>query len=215
MEDSARQILAGTVAKWQFDIGLFPWRYAVCTALGSHEPERVHEFMPRLSGDDHKRLQGTVWHQRFYAQFDAIVRPLYLQFLPWVAERLDISTSDLVYQARPTLRIQSPGDYAVHQWHRDRDYGHAQGEINIWLPITEAVGSSTVWVSDSPQNASYGEVIVFDGTNVLHGNTVNDTGKSRVSIDFRVAGNGFVPSGSASAASNRKFTIGPSYFEVF
>ena len=33
---------------------------------------------------------------------------------------------------------------------------------------------------------NYGEILKFDGANLLHGNKINKTGKSRISFDFRV-----------------------------
>ena len=39
----------------------------------------------------------------------------------------------IVYQAKPTLRVQFPGNKAVGGWHRDRDYNHPIDEINFWV----------------------------------------------------------------------------------
>jgi hypothetical protein len=171
----------------------------------------IHEVTPACAGPEHRRLQGTIWHERFYAQFDALVRPLYLQFLKWLSYRFCVS--GLVYQAKPSLRIHLPNDVAVHERHKDADYGHANGEVNIWLPITSAFDTSTIWIEDKPYNANYGDLVVFDGVNLVHGNKVNTTGKTRVSLDFRVAVPGFEPSGSTSVNAGRQFTVGPAYFE--
>jgi hypothetical protein len=200
----------GHVGKLTYSAALFPWRYAVGTALGCHDMERLHEYAgtPCVSSE-HKRLQSSVWHARFYLMFDGIVGPLYKDFLRWLSQ----GYGPLVYQAKPSLRVHLPGDVAVHEWHRDGDYGHQDGELNVWLPVTPAFATSTVWVNDKPQNADYGEAVLFDGVNLLHGNKVNETGKTRVSLDFRIAPKGFDPSGKASVHAGRQFIVGPAYFE--
>ena len=100
---------------------------------------------------------------------------------------------DLVFQAVPNLRFQFPGDTAVDSWHRDSDFGHSLDEVNLWIPLTEATDSSTIWIETSQGATSYipvlvpvGRCLVFDGANLSHGNVLNDSSRTRVSFDFRV-----------------------------
>ena len=99
----------------------------------------------------------------------------------------------LLYQRVPTFRVNLPNNVAVGEFHRDRDYSHQREERNQFLPLTRAYETNTVWVESedgnegySPINLEYGQVALWDGMNLRHGNKTNETGETRVSFDFRV-----------------------------
>ena len=62
----------------------------------------------------------------------------------------------------------------------------------------------------------YGEFIIFNGNKCIHGNKLNDTGKTRVSLDFRIIpiSNYDQYSSKISATSTRKFIVGE-YYKLF
>ena len=98
----------------------------------------------------------------------------------------------MVYQNRPTLRVSFPGNKAVGDWHRDREYNHPIEEVNIWVPITNASNSNSIWIESSfdaedymPVNIDFGQFLIFD-SGLKHGNVINDEKKTRISFDFRV-----------------------------
>jgi hypothetical protein len=136
----------------------------------------------------------------------------------------DIFKEKLVYQKKPTLRVQFPGNKAVGGWHRDRDYNHPLEEINIWVPITDAYETNTIWLESSfdkgdyaPVNMSFGEMLLFD-SGLTHGNKINQENKTRLSFDFRVIPFSQYQQPSSeehptSVAQNIKFTIGE-YYEI-
>ena len=78
--------------------------------------------------------------------------------------------------------------------HRDRDYPrHQPAEINFWVPVTAVAGNSALWVESDPELGDFhpvdmepGEFLMFDGHNCRHVTKPNDTGRTRVSFDFRV-----------------------------
>ena len=41
------------------------------------------------------------------------------------------------YQRPPTLRIQPGPSRAKVNTHKDKDYGHQNGELNFWIPLTD------------------------------------------------------------------------------
>ena len=100
------------------------------------------------------------------------------------------------------------------------DYNHSEHEVNFFLPMTKAFGSNTIWVESemdkrdfAPMEADNGEFYMWNGAILLHGNKVNKTGKSRVSVDFRVLPESkYVESDKKSVTYNVKFSIGD-YFE--
>ncbi|MFC8915347.1 streptomycin biosynthesis protein StrG [Streptomyces sp. NPDC047821] len=154
--------------------------------------------------------QSTPYHKQFYDNFD-IVSPTYRT----LARHLLGDTVDDVYLQRvPTFRVHLRNSVAVGSWHRDRDFGHDPAEVNYWVPVTRAFGNNTLWIDNEPVHAEYGEVIVFDGANSWHGNVVNDTEISRVSIDFRtLPRSAYQPNGKKSVSFGLPFLLGQ-YWDV-
>ena len=64
-----------------------------------------------------------------------------------------------------------------------------------------------------PYDVKYGEVLVFSGANLLHGNKINKTRETRVSVDFRLVDpSKFVNNDGLSVNGITSFTLG-GYFE--
>eukprot|EP01089_Gocevia_fonbrunei_P017638 TRINITY_DN577_c0_g1_i1.p1 TRINITY_DN577_c0_g1~~TRINITY_DN577_c0_g1_i1.p1 ORF type:complete len:229 (-),score=38.83 TRINITY_DN577_c0_g1_i1:87-773(-) len=167
--------------------------------------------------------QGTAFHKMYYNS------PHLPEFLDvyerFVKEIIAPSFADdtIVYQKKPTFRIHLPNNIAVGQKHRDGDYQHPAGEINFWLPFTNVFGNNGFYVETEPNKGDfhgltmkYGEVFRFYGNQCWHYNQVNDTGVSRVSVDFRILPNSkFDPGTEASSIkSNLKFNIG-GYYDIY
>lgn len=98
----------------------------------------------------------------------------------------------VVYQAKPSLRVQPPGSIGIRK-HRDAEYHHQAGEINWWLPITDCYDSNTLQLESAPDlgdfkplNLKVGQVARFWGNQCLHETLLNETSITRVSFDFRV-----------------------------
>lgn len=150
----------------------------------------------------------------FYSRFECM-RQLYDTFVTEVAG--PIIGEPYCYQAVPTLRIHYPNNVAVGEFHKDSDYYHPDGELNVWLPLTPAWGSNTLWVEFEPGRvrpvgAVPGDVIVFDAVNTSHGNKVNVTRSTRVSFDFRCLPlSRYRPSDQRSINSGLRFSIGEYY----
>lgn len=138
--------------------------------------------------------QKTIFHKLFYSIYekDNTLLDLYKKFVKYEVCSV-LQYNDIIYQSRPTFRVHAPGSIAVAKWHKDKEYNHSSNEINIFLPLTKAVDNNTVWsesIEDkgdyAPMNADVGEYYIWDGANLTHGNKTNDTGYSRVSLDFRI-----------------------------
>lgn len=133
--------------------------------------------------------QATIWHQRYYRAFDDW-RALYVAFIrEQVARRF---SQPFYYQAVPTLRVHLPGNVAVGAFHTDSDYGHPPHELSFWLPLTAAWDSNSIWIESQPGLGDFqpvravpGDMVVFEATRLRHGNRINKTGATRISIDFR------------------------------
>jgi len=66
-------------------------------------------------------------------------------------------------------------------------------DINFYLPFTDTYDTNTIWYETkenlgdySPMCCNYGELVQWDGTNLSHGNKINITEDTRISIDFRI-----------------------------
>jgi hypothetical protein len=101
-------------------------------------------------------------------------------------------TESFCVQTVPTFRVHLPNNLAVGEFHCDKDYNHAVGEINFWLPLTPCSDSNSIWIEQEIGNGNYrpissraGQVVVFDAVRLRHGNVLNKTGATRVSFDFR------------------------------
>lgn len=144
---------------------------------------------------DPSQDQQTSFHKKFYTLYEnggSEFLNVYKRFINHIASNYFNGVS-IIYQTKPTFRVQAPNNIAVAKWHKDKTYNHSHNEINIFLPLTKAFDTNTIWseskedVGDfAPMNAEVGEFYIWNGANLMHGNKVNTTGVSRVSIDFRI-----------------------------
>ena len=123
--------------------------------------------------------RGTVFYDTYERFIREVIRPQY--------------DEPIYYQKKPTNRILYRDTPGVSRFHRDRDYGHSTDEINYFVPQTRAFATNTVWIESeegkedfSPMELNAGQFARFNGASLLHGAKVNETGKTRVSFDFRV-----------------------------
>jgi hypothetical protein len=114
----------------------------------------------------------------------------YKKFVNYLSSTIFKET--LIYQRRPTLRVHFPESKAVGVFHRDRDYNHPIEEINIWVPITSAINTNSIWIESkfgkedySPINLNDGQAVIFD-SGLKHGNKINTENLTRLSFNFRV-----------------------------
>jgi hypothetical protein len=191
-----------------YDLERFDFVSAVKDALGADDLQALrHDEILSRGTDQHTEL-----HRTFYARFAQMGR-LYREFVAEMARRV-FTGRPIYYQSVPTFRVQFPDNVAVGEFHRDRDYHHQQGEINFWVPVTPAFGTNTVWIEAEgfdylPQRLGPGQVLIFDGVNLLHGNQVNTTGVSRVSFDFRIiAQDAFRPMDALSVSAGKRMIVG-------
>ena len=168
---------------------------------------------------DERTDQSSIFHKVFYEHMEDAFLPLYREFIK-VFMRPQFSEA-LVYQAVPTFRVHLPDNVAVGAFHRDRDYHHQPTEMNYWVPLTAAFGTNTLWIESEegkkdfrPHELSYGEILVFPGVSLEHGNKVNTTGRTRVGFDFRLVPHSrFIPSDQATLTAEKPMTIG-GYFAL-
>ena len=201
--------------------------------------ENIHNFFgndqnKQVTIDDDTR---TKFHQKYYKSehYNEMIE-LYQSFVKNVVLPVfNCEDIEFIVQKEPSFRVCPPNNTALGfrpnmgdpedkvGLHCDSDYGHPEGEINFILTFGNQYENNSCYVETMPNSNNfvslqmkYGEFIGFYGNRCRHFNKVNDTGISRVSIDFRV-----MPLSkydfncvAESLHSKRKFLIGDYYIKM-
>lgn len=163
----------------------------VVSALSSYTPEKSafgYEYAKNL------RVKMMRDGESLLVGYEALIKDI---IAPMMLAEYETKEATILYQYPPTLRVfpsLSPPK-ALGRLHTDYDYGHQNGEINFWLPIVNIGGDNASLWSERTQGAKdfypfclkYGEIQRFHGVSLMHGTYPNDGGKTRISLDFRVA----------------------------
>jgi hypothetical protein len=174
----------------------FPFHQLVQELFGTNRLELLHQRSVEkytelfVVGHD----SSTVFHQKFYDKYHAgwpEMQSMYDDFIELVIA--PFYNEDFLYQKFPTFRVHLPDNIAVGRYHRDAEFGHPVGEENYVIPLTNSRGTSSIWMESEqgkadfvPMNLEIGRAVKFNGNQLTHGNKVNTTGETRVSMDFRV-----------------------------
>lgn len=158
------------------------------------------EDMHTLTNEEYKEQfevgkdSSTVFHKKFYDKFREgwpQLQSMYDSFVRHVVA--PNYNEDLLYQAFPTFRVHLSGNVAVGAFHNDAEFNHPKGEVNYIIPLTNSDGTASCWLESEPDKKDFepikmviGELISFNGNELTHGNKINDTDLTRVSMDFRI-----------------------------
>jgi ectoine hydroxylase-related dioxygenase (phytanoyl-CoA dioxygenase family) len=206
--------------KINYDTERFNFHALIEEHYGVQDLSQLHTWLKEAVPffEDKTYDQSTGIHKHFYKLYESgPFLSLYQQFLKEVVQ--PGYGEALVYQARPTFRIHLPNNVAVGEWHKDGDYNHQRTETNYWMPFTKAFGNNTIWIESEEDRADFqaydvdhGEVLIFHGASLKHGNKPNDTGVSRVSMDFRIIPHSQYQQMEAESSNLKlKFQIGGYY----
>jgi len=173
-------------------------------------------------------LLGT--NQQFLLLYDSLLMDF---LLPQLKQRIsqenktsgklqeEKSTYIFHYQRPPTLRLQPGPSNSFVKLHADSEYGHQDGELNYWLPLTDPnITKTELWCESKPGagdyhpvHCHYGDIHIFFGSFCRHYVPPNPTHYTRISLDFRIGveGLGFDPSwqmlGTKDDHSRQKVTL--------
>ena len=213
----------------KFDFRTVLCNWFQCASLTSLHESMGNDGIPHYEKFVRKSDQSTVWHKIFYKKFrvkDNEFKELYMAFLSLLKETV-FDNQCIFYQVIPTFRVQLVGNISVGEWHKDKsyreaDWAHKIKEKNIYLPFVDTNPLNTIW-SESVENKgdfapmvlNYGEAMVWDGLNLLHGNKDNTSQEDRVSVDFRVGlCDNFVPSARQTVNKQTTFELGGYYSKL-
>jgi hypothetical protein len=213
--------------KITYDITEYPFKEIIselfeCSNLSKIHQEKNFEKLINESVNDTHKFQQSEYHQKFYQNFD-LVKPIYENLLLNIIKPL-YSGEKIIYQKIPTFRLHFPNGFSVGMFHKDkelRDYGWHEliKENNYYLPFVDAYDSNTIWYETEedkgdfiPMNCNYGELIQWDGTNLKHGNKINITNDTRISMDFRITTEScFINNDKKTKNKKTNFTLGGYY----
>jgi ectoine hydroxylase-related dioxygenase (phytanoyl-CoA dioxygenase family) len=221
-QELRNKILIDGRHKQEYDIQKYNLVSEIQKWFGCENLSNIHQFYD----SDFELLtfdtgQATVFHKHFYSMpKDSEFYEIYRSFIKNVIQPQ--FTEEIIFQKIPTFRTQVPGNYSVAAWHKDSDYNHVTDEVNIFLPMTKAFDNNTIWAESqplkedyTPMNAIPGEYYIWSGCTLVHGNKVNDTGLSRVSIDFRVLPYSKYHDNDRQSTSNKTKMVLGHYFDRF
>jgi len=198
--------------KLSYSINDYDFRSIICDYLNLSQLDNI--FLDQEITRENN--QSTEYHKRFYYSLDNDnrLKSLYDDFISKVVK--DLFNEEIIYQVTPTFRLQAIDNVSVFAFHKDTEYGHSDKTINFFLPITKCYDTNALWVesgsSFEPMECDYGDLITFDAVNLLHGNKVNKTGKSRISLDFRVMKMvDYCKTSKQTLSKNRRLILGDYY----
>ena len=175
-----------------YDTGRFPFAALVNETFRVTDLRELHARVKGLaeppSYDDNVRLRSFLRARLektpFFFYYSELMRTV-------VAPLFAMHVS---YSRRPQFRVHLAGSPSASAWHTDKQVTGRDDQINIWLPFACTLPANTLWIETdygcadyAPFCVDYGQMLLFDGGRLAHGTVGNDSGQTRVSIDFRFA----------------------------
>lgn len=210
--------------KFKYNKKLFTFKSLIKEALNVRHLDQLHKIQTCNNILTRDKDQSTLWHRLYYTNNKDFLL-LYKLFIQNVIKPL-YHGEQIVYQKIPTFRVHLPGNIAVGDWHKDKFYRDQKWsnyvkEQNYYLPFTNTNKYNTFWVESEedkgdyePALVNYGEILEWDGANLMHGNKENKSDFTRVSVDFRVIPvSRYIPSTKGSINMETKFAIG-GYYDI-
>lgn len=200
----------------EYETAKWPFAEAAKAILQLDDLSDTGVVLPLLSREMDTK---TVLHERWYANWKREMGEMYMAFVREVLlPRFGLEAAWV--QKVPSFRAQLKDNVGVGSWHQDCEFGHDTREVNFWLPFVSTGRTNCVQIETfpgsgvfEPHPVQYGQVMVFNGAYLKHGNVPNREG-DRTSVDFRM----IVPAharftGMESINGHAKFAPG-SYFEL-
>lgn len=196
-----------------YDTTKYPFKETMEDILRVDDLSKIHEHSswPLLTREED---QSTSYHKLYYAQYNDMFKDLWEKFVKEVLT--NHFSQPIFYQKIPTFRVQIPGNVGVGEYHTDAEYGHTVGALNVFLPMVDVTKHNTIWAESEymkgdyePILLNYGEYALWDGVTNRHGNKLNPSDETRVSVDARLLEAGKYNKDSTNSSINMKVKLGP------
>lgn len=174
---------------FKFDTNIYQFCEWAKLVLGCHHLEKLNEIKLVHATAPRNRVYQFTKKMKDAFYLDSSIRQLFSQFVETeVAPRIDFEPWLKIF---PNFRVHEANQEPTSVFHRDRDYLKERGSLKIWLPFTNVSKGGALWIESEegkrdfrPYEIEYGEALLFDSLNLEHGCYFNDSGSSRVSVDF-------------------------------
>lgn len=148
--------------------------------------------------------------QKMQVLYDNMIKDVVLPYL---------GLTEAYVQKFPSFRVQLPDNRAVAKMHTDNSLGHPCGEINLMYAFTDMYDTNTVLIETMPRSKDFvkmklnaNDTISFNGNLCMHYNELNTTGKTRMSMDYRILPANYYPNEETCSHSRKtKFVDGGYY----
>jgi hypothetical protein len=221
---------------YSYNIEEFPFAEIVKNLFEVSDLTKIHDTLENKKSELFTKNNDdtTELHSKFYQKLNSgwpEFEETYENMIRKISKEV-FKQDSIIYQTKPTFRVQLPDNVAVggeegdamekYGWHRDTDkgYNHPPFENNFIIPLTDAKETASIYIETYPGSNEFksadmkvGEFFKFMGGECIHGNKPNKTGRSRVSIDFRIVlkndyDKSFIKS---SMQTGKKFILGEYY----
>ena len=199
---------------FDYNINEYPFDFLAECCLGCELTNLQSNAVSQLQvgGEKHSPL-----HQRLYR----IGKPFHRMYEWFLKNEVfkELNPSLYLYQAVPTWRVQLLNNVATGSFHRDSDFHHSIHSLNYCVALTPMVETSSIWIESQPEAKdhaplclSLGQYARFHGSILEHGSHRNQTGKTRVSFDFRLLPKEYYqPTNAKSISMGVKLRLGAYY----
>ncbi len=211
--------------KFKYDTKKYYFYEYFSALFGVSHLENIHEYLGHFDPFKREQDQYTILHKIFYAHFKMPNSPLQKMYEDLIKGFISsFIPQKFYYQKIPTLRIGLPENKFVGEFHRDTAYNHQPYELNFNLAIANYKSSAALVTEDIAGSKNlitaeidYGEVMGFDHIGCFHGSEINQTGKTMMSMDFRLAlADMYYEDPKAKSVNmNSRFIIGDYFSEEF
>jgi hypothetical protein len=182
---------------YEFDTKKYDFRGIIENFFLTKELENIYD--PNLKFENAYDCFNTKYKIYNYQIFlDKSFLILYRKFIKEFISK--IFNFQILFEKLPGIKVHQKNNISIFDYHIDSNYLTPDGvyevykhEINLWMPLTKAYGTNSLWIEScpgkkdySPVSLNYGDILQFDGANLYHGTEVNKTGQTRVSLDFRI-----------------------------
>jgi hypothetical protein len=224
--------LKNGVYYYKYDVNSYNFYDKVQQIFNTKQPlELIHTTNSSIDQVTFNNDTSTDYHKTYYnSPYYKEIIEVYDNFI--LNNVLPLFNESIVVQKEPSFRINLPNNTALGKcttdtdseiigMHCDSDYNHPSEEINFMLSITGQEETNSCYIESQPNKGDFfpvkigkGEFMSFYGNKCRHYNKKNITGKTRMSIDFRIIPySQYKETESVAVHSNRKFCIGE-YFKL-
>lgn len=166
---------------------------------------------------------NTWYHNTFYDYYRGVNGPKMQDMYDNMIKEVVLpylGLNEAYVQKFPSFRVQLPDNIAVAKMHTDNSLGHPCGEINLMYAFTDMYDTNTVLIETMPRSKDFvkmelnaNDTISFNGNLCMHYNELNTTGKTRMSMDYRILPVNYYPKEDCYSHSTKKKFVDGGYYK--